>query len=283
MWFASSEAPTTLIRKNLISMLNHKTIPFTYYIRWSKYNKWYYGVKYSIGCSPSDLWNTYFTSSKYVKEFRILYGEPDIIKVSRIFLSKESAKLWENKFLKRTSANKNPNSLNMSNPGSFGVKIYKPLNLPGNSGPKAKIDLMERYTVSLLRLTLNNKPKSLKKRFWVNFNYIIFLYLDSETERLEFLSNNLDWSAGRTKPETKNKLSLINYGKRKPPRTKEHLEKISKGNKKPKPGSGPKGTFVYHNFISEIRIPKDQIPPEGFFKGRIPGKYGNKKCKDTNN
>ena len=43
---------------------------YTYLIGWTKYNIQYYGVRYAKGCHPDDLWKTYFTSSKYVKEFR---------------------------------------------------------------------------------------------------------------------------------------------------------------------------------------------------------------------
>ena len=44
-------------------------IPYTYIIGWSSLNKWYYGVRYAKNCKPEDLWKTYFTSSKHVKEF----------------------------------------------------------------------------------------------------------------------------------------------------------------------------------------------------------------------
>ncbi len=60
-------------------------IPYTYIIGWSLYNKYYYGVRYAKNCNPNDLWKTYFTSSKYVKEFRNNHGEPDIIQVRKTF------------------------------------------------------------------------------------------------------------------------------------------------------------------------------------------------------
>lgn len=75
--------------------------PYTYLIGWSKLNTYYYGVRYAKGCNPSDLWKTYFTSSKYVKEFHKQYGNPDIIQVRKIFKSKEHAILWEHKVLRK--------------------------------------------------------------------------------------------------------------------------------------------------------------------------------------
>ena len=46
-------------------------IPYTYFIKWSAQNIWYYGVEYgfySKTANPNNLWVTYFTSSKLVKE-----------------------------------------------------------------------------------------------------------------------------------------------------------------------------------------------------------------------
>lgn len=77
--------------------------------------------------------------------------------------------------------------------------------------------------------------------------------------------------------ETKLKLSNKLKGRPKPPRTSDHLRKIGEGNLgKSKPNSGPKGRCYYHNELSEILVKKDSPIPDGFRKGRIPGKYGNK-------
>lgn len=90
-------------------------VPYTYIIGWSKYNKFYYGRRTSNKCNPSDLWKTYFTSSKYVKEFRIKYGEPDIIQIRKTFATNEDCCKWESKLLKKIDAEKNNNFLNMKN------------------------------------------------------------------------------------------------------------------------------------------------------------------------
>lgn len=74
---------------------------YTYLIGWSLQDKWYYGSRYSKKSSPKDLWVTYFTSSKYVKEMRQKYGEPDVIEVRRVFDDPVKAQLWEQKVLKR--------------------------------------------------------------------------------------------------------------------------------------------------------------------------------------
>jgi hypothetical protein len=95
--------------------------PYTYLIGWSSHNKWYYGVRYAKNCHPSDLWTTYFTSSKYVKEFRKAYGEPDIIQIRKIFYSIEKSRLWENKVLTKLKVEIDNKWLNKH---SGGKKFY---------------------------------------------------------------------------------------------------------------------------------------------------------------
>lgn len=90
-------------------------IPFTYIIGWSKHKKFYYGSKYAQGCHPNDLWESYFTSSVYVKEFRKEHGEPDIIRVHRTFTDKNSCISFEFDYLTKIDAKNNPLFLNKSN------------------------------------------------------------------------------------------------------------------------------------------------------------------------
>jgi len=77
------------------------TQPFTYLVGWSEHKTFYYGVRFKIGCGPSDLWTSYFTSSKYVKDFRFKFGEPDIIQIRKVFESIDEARNWEHKVLRR--------------------------------------------------------------------------------------------------------------------------------------------------------------------------------------
>jgi hypothetical protein len=86
--------------------------PYTYLIRWTKLNISYYGVRYAQDCDPADLWSPYKTSSDKVKEFVLLNGEPDIIQVRKIFTDVMSARLWENRVLKRLKVVSDPRWLN---------------------------------------------------------------------------------------------------------------------------------------------------------------------------
>ena len=89
--------------------------PYTYLIGWSKLGLYYYGVRFSQKCTPEDLWITYFTSSMYVKEYRKLYGEPDIKSIRKTFNNKNDAMCWESRVLKRIKAHTNPKFINKSN------------------------------------------------------------------------------------------------------------------------------------------------------------------------
>lgn len=92
---------------------------FTYLFGWSKTEKYYYGVRYKDGCGPETLGVTYFSSSRYVKEYIKEHGIPDIIEVRKTFETKQEAKDWETKVLIRLNAGGNPKWLNRGNNGSF--------------------------------------------------------------------------------------------------------------------------------------------------------------------
>lgn len=86
--------------------------PYTYLIGWSEQNKYYYGVRFAKKCSPTELWVSYFTSSKHVSAHRIKFGEPDIILIRKIFDDVNKARFWESKVLKRMKVVENSNWLN---------------------------------------------------------------------------------------------------------------------------------------------------------------------------
>lgn len=86
--------------------------PYTYLIGWPDHDTWYYGVRYANGCDPSDLWNPYTTSSEYVRDFVAKHGDPPIKLIRRTFNDKKSARLWENRVLKRMKVVSNDRWLN---------------------------------------------------------------------------------------------------------------------------------------------------------------------------
>lgn len=70
-------------------------IPYVYLIGWTKLDKWYIGSRTAVGCHPSDLWKTYFTSSEYVKDFREANGEPDSFEILKKFEEPKEALAFE--------------------------------------------------------------------------------------------------------------------------------------------------------------------------------------------
>lgn len=76
---------------------------YTYLIGWKTLDLWYYG--YRGAKSPhDDLWIKYFTSSKCVSGIRDRFGEPDVVKIHKIFDNDTQARTFENKFLRRVKA-----------------------------------------------------------------------------------------------------------------------------------------------------------------------------------
>ena len=76
--------------------------PYTYFLKNKVTGEKYYGVRYARGCHPSDLWTTYFSSSKQVAERIIKYGASSFdFEVRKVFSSPQTARTWEEKVLRR--------------------------------------------------------------------------------------------------------------------------------------------------------------------------------------
>lgn len=92
------------------------TIPFTYLLKFKPTGQLYYGSRYGKGCNPSQLWSTYFTSSKTVKKLIESYGvESFEYEIRKTFSTREQARKWETKFLTRVNAAKSEKWLNKHN------------------------------------------------------------------------------------------------------------------------------------------------------------------------
>lgn len=92
------------------------TIPYTYLIRFKPTNSVYYGVRYAENCDPSELWVTYFTSSKIIKRLINEFGYQSFEhEIRKTFDSKKAARDWEQKVLRRIDAENHYRFLNRSN------------------------------------------------------------------------------------------------------------------------------------------------------------------------
>lgn len=89
------------------------TTYYTYHLYHKPTGLRYYGVRYSKNAKPTDLWTTYFTSSKYVKALIDGYGRDSFIyEVRRTFESREKAISWEHRVLRRLKVRTNEGWLN---------------------------------------------------------------------------------------------------------------------------------------------------------------------------
>lgn len=90
--------------------------PFTYIITFLPTGQKYYGVRTKRGCHPTQLWNSYFTSSKVVHQLIEQHGcDAFEVEIRKTFSTKEQALLWEHRFLKKVNAARNPKFLNQNN------------------------------------------------------------------------------------------------------------------------------------------------------------------------
>ena len=86
---------------------------YTYILGWSNLDRFYYGVRIAYKTSPiEDLWVDYFTSSKEVKKIVKEYGNPDIIKIDKIFNLPKDAIDYEHSYILENQLHKNPKWLN---------------------------------------------------------------------------------------------------------------------------------------------------------------------------
>lgn len=174
-------------------------VPYTYLLKWTSTGMKYYGVRYAKGCTPTDLWVKYFTSSDLVKEYVESHGNPDIIQIRKVFDTADSARKWEERVLKKLGVVSRNDYLNATDNICFSVR----------SGPDHP-----RYGMTGERPDL----KKLSNTKWYN-NGVINKRL-SETEVID------GFVLGRL-PINNTKLIEFNQSRRGKPLSKEHGQRIA--------------------------------------------------------
>lgn len=170
--------------------------PYTYLIGWTKQNIWYYGVRFGKNCHPNDLWNPYKTSSKYVKEFIELHGDPDVIQIRKTFKDGESAQIWEERVLTKINVVERKDFLNKTHTNRIKSEaIRNGLKKYWNSLSKEERSIRSKNSIE----AMNNSPRKpvdpeLKSQ-WVK-NYWYSMTLEE-----------------RSKINEKSRLGSINYNK----------------------------------------------------------------------
>lgn len=92
---------------------------FTYLLGWSKSKVFYYGVRYGKNAVEESVGKTYFSSSRYVRQFIKVNGEPDIVQIRKRFSTSLKAKRWEETVIRRIGCVKSERWLNKGNNDSF--------------------------------------------------------------------------------------------------------------------------------------------------------------------
>ena len=80
-------------------------VAFTYLLRHKPSGKLYYGVRCCRNAHPSQLWTTYFSSSRVVKKLIARDGaDAFTAEVRQVFETKDKALAWEHRFLMKVNA-----------------------------------------------------------------------------------------------------------------------------------------------------------------------------------
>ena len=196
--------------------------PYTYLIGWSSHNRYYYGVRYATSCNPSDFWSSYFTSSRHVKEFVRLHGEPDIIQIRRTFSNADDARVWEHNVLRRLSVVNDPRFLNESD----GVSISLESALRGG---RKKKSLNMRQKISEYR-TGKVTPQKTREAISKSKKGVP-LSEEARLKRKQTMSDPL--VRKKLSDIGKSKVGELNnfYGKSHSDETKQRISKTKKGSK----------------------------------------------------
>ena len=92
--------------------------PFVYLLKFKPTGQLYYGSRTKKNCQITDLWTTYFSSSKVIKDLIKEFGKDAFeYEIRKTFETKEEAISYEHRILKRINAKKNPMFLNRNNGG----------------------------------------------------------------------------------------------------------------------------------------------------------------------
>lgn len=96
------------------------TTPYTYCLTHVPSGRRYYGVRYARGCDPKELFVSYFSSSKYVKQL-LEQGDEFKAEVRKTFDTKLKAIDWEERVLRKLGIPNNKSWLNANVAGARGI------------------------------------------------------------------------------------------------------------------------------------------------------------------
>ena len=161
--------------------------PFTYHLYHIPTNKHYYGARYKKGCSPAELWTSYFSSSSIVHQLIEEYGQDSFVpSVRKLFSSSEEAVAWEARVLARLDAQHNDMWINRHNSKSAFMGPYMHSD-KSKSKISSKIKGIKRSDKTKDKMSKSAKHRESKRREdgWIMPEESIIRALATRQERIE--------------------------------------------------------------------------------------------------
>lgn len=264
------------------------TTPYTYLIISKTTKMAYYGSRTANKCNPKDLWSTYFTSSKIIKQLIKTYGKDDFICcIRKIFKNKNDALKWEKKVLQRLAV-KSEKFLNQRvnsckpwgktkciNNGIIEMRIAEKIKIPEGwirgrlcKTSKGKTICYNPLTKKEIRCYENDIPAGFIKGKLKRIDY----YNPQTKKTISLLENEIipeGFIRGRGYSNIKNKIAAYDENK--------NVKYFSDSNDIPNnwtkgiPKGGRKNTITYYNpeTYEEIILNEFELIPIGFIKGSL--------------
>lgn len=179
------------------------TTPYTYLLKHKPTGKFYYGCRFADGCHPSEFWNTYKTSSKYVKHLIEQYGSDSFeYEIRKTFSDKNSARVWETKVLKKMNVVHRDDFLNMTDNISISSEA-------ASKGKKGKSFPISEQTKEKMRAAKIGKKMTDETRAKM-----------SEASKLNKVGSKNPMFGKKMSEETKQKMRAAKLGKKRAPYNK---------------------------------------------------------------
>lgn len=214
--------------------------PYTYIITHKPSGKKYYGVRYAIDSDPSDLFESYFTSSKYIHSLIERDGKDSFeIGIRKTFDNVEDAVRWEAKVLRRLDAKNSDVWLNKHNGDGEFISSGRP---KGFNHSDETIEKIKKSNCGIKKPKSDEFKKQVSKTMKEKFSTM------SEQELTERMNNS--WHSHESwTDERKQKISVALVGKEKTDQHKMNMsigmtaarKRMSDGERKQTYGSFNKG------------------------------------------
>lgn len=231
---------------------------YTYLIGWSDLDKWYYGSQYGKKANPKNLWNPYKTSSKRVRAFIRVHGEPDVIKVRKVFEDNDHARLWEHRVLQRMNVSKDDRFLNQTT--NVGIK-------PGFVvDPRRK-----EAAIASMKLKLTGKKRSAESSYKTKIGLVGKVWWNNGATETKSVNQPPGFNRGRLwKPSDQHKAANVLASTGRPCPTAGRPQSAASNQLRSNALRGKQkhlqGKMWFHNGKTMVAATSC---PEGFVRGRL--------------